>query len=81
MIAGLFIGTLITFVRSTPVLSLFIPIASEIEAVSDHEYGHDDCLATLLVLSSLAHTAACFISRFTMGEATAARFVSLRIAL
>ena len=81
MIAWLFIGTLITFERSTLVLSLFIPSTLMIEAVTGRESGRDNCLATRVVLSPIARVAVWFISRFTVGETTTARFVSLRIAL
>ena len=81
MIAWLFIGTLITFERSTHVLSLFIPSALMIESVTGRESGRDNCLAMRVVLPPIARIAVWFISRFTAGETTTARFVSLRIAL
>lgn len=81
MIAWLFIGRLITFERSTPVLSLFIPGASKIEAVNSRKSGRNICVATLVFLSPIARIAVWFISRFTKGETTTARFVSFRIAL
>jgi len=81
MIAWLFIGTLITFERSTRVISLFIPSALIIEAITGRESGRNICLATLVFLSPVARIAIWFISRFTVGETTTARFVSLRIAL
>ncbi len=80
MIAWLFIGTLISFVRSTPVLSLFTPIASEIEAVSGRKSGLENCPASLLVLSIIVGIAVWLIARFTMGEASSTRFTSLIIA-
>ena len=81
MIAWLFIGTLITFERSTRVHSLIIPSALMIEAVTGRESGRDNCLAKRVVLSPIARIAVWFISRFAVGETTPARFVSLRIAL
>lgn len=80
MIAWPFIGTLIALERSTPVLSLFIPSASKIEAVTGRESGRTIYLATRVVLSPIARIAVWFISRFTVGETTTARFASLRIA-
>ena len=80
MIVWLFTGTMITFVRSTPVLSLLIPSALMIEAVTGRENGRDNCLPTRVVLSPIARIDVWFISRFTVGETITARFVSLRIA-
>jgi hypothetical protein len=82
MIAWLFIGigTLITFERSTPVLS-FIPSTSIIRDVNGQERGLNNYFHTPVFLSPIAHIAVWFLSRFTLGVTTTARFASLRIAL